>query len=292
MAEKSANPDRRIAVMGGRQHGVVSIRQLLEAGLSHDGVLGRVRNGRLHRVHRGIYAVGHSNLSRKGRWMAAVLVCGEKAVLSHRSAAELWRLLKPTPGPIDVSISSSSGRRKRNGIRIHRRASLAPGSCTSRCGIPVTTPAQTLADLKGRVAPAQYRRAIRQAEVLGLRTGLAASEPTRSELEDLFLRLCKRHGLPKPEVNVWAGGREVDFLWRAEHLVVETDGYKYHRGSQAFENDHDRGLALRDAGLDVLCLTYRQVTDEPDRVADLVARELRRNRIAGPSPPHLPAGRD
>ena len=138
----------------------------------------------------------------------------------------------------------------------------------------MTTPAQTLADLRGVVPEARWRRAVRQAEVLGLRTGLEKTEPTRSELEDEFLQLCDRHRIPKPEVNVRVGAHEVDFLWRAERLVVETDGYRYHRGWQAFENDHDRDLVLRGLGLSVVHFTFRQVTSEPDRVAALVAVEL------------------
>jgi very-short-patch-repair endonuclease len=140
-------------------------------------------------------------------------------------------------------------------------------STTRRRNIPVTTPAQTLADLEGVVAPSQHRRAIRQAAVLGLHTGLLGNEPTRSELEDLFLRLCRRYRLPKPEVNVKVGQLEVDFLWRAKRLIVETDGYKYHRGSQAFEDDHDRDLVLHDLGYTVRHFTYRQVTETPNRIA-------------------------
>jgi len=188
-------------------------------------------------------------------------------VLSHRSAAELWNLLKPTAGPIEVSIAGSSGRKRRGGIRVHRRRSLTRSAFTSRHRIPVTTPAQTLVDLRGVVPEVRWRRAVRQAEVLGLRTGLEKSEPTRSALEDEFLQLCHRHRIPKPEVNVRVGAYEVDFLWRAERLVVETDGYRYHRGSQAFEDDHERDLVLHDLGYSVRHFTYRQITKTPNRVA-------------------------
>jgi very-short-patch-repair endonuclease len=140
----------------------------------------------------------------------------------------------------------------------------------------VTTPAQTIADLQGAVSHAQHRRAVRQAEVFGLATGLAAGEATRSELEDLFLRLCRRHHLPTPEVNVRVGGHEVDFLWRPQRLIVETDGYRFHRGSAAFESDHDRDLTLRAHGFSVIRLTYRQVTAEPTRIAALLCEELQR----------------
>lgn len=154
----------------------------------------------------------------------------------------------------------------------------------TRRGIPVTTPAQTIADLRGTIPAAEHRRAIRQAEVKGLRTGLdEAAVPTRSELEDLFLRLCRRFRLPTPEVNVRIAGREVDFLWREQRVIAETDGYRYHRGSAAFENDHDRDLDLRAAGFAVLRFTYRQVTADPKRVATSIAKEL--EAAQGRAPP-------
>lgn len=275
MAEKVDSPDGRVARRSAQQYGVISIGQLRDAGLSDDAVLGRVRTGRLHRLHRGVYAVGHPNPPAEGRWMAALLACGKEACLSHRSAAHLWRLLKPEGGPIDVSVSSASGRARRIGIRLHRRASLPAAAVTQRSRIPVTTPGQTIDDLRSIVSPAELRRAIRQAEVLGLRTGLEGREErTRSELEHLFLRLCRRHRLPAPEVNVQIGPRIVDFLWREQRVIVETDGYRYHRGSQAFEDDHERDLDLRSLGYDVVRLTYRQVTATPERAASAVAEAL------------------
>jgi hypothetical protein len=208
--------------------------------------------------------------------MAAVLACGSGAVLSHRSAAELWGLLKQRSGasPVDVSVPSQAGRAKRPGIRLHRRPGLPTGAVTRERGIPVTTAAQTIADLKGEVPPAQWRRAIRQAEVLGLPTGLAGSDRTRSELEHLFLGLCERHGLPLPEVNVRIGRHLVDFLWRKQRLVVETDGYRYHRGQAAFEDDHARDLELRRLGYDVIRFTVRQITESPTDVVEVLGRKL------------------
>lgn len=212
--------------------------------------------------------------------MAAVLAHGEGAVLSHRSAAGLWRLLDAKDGAVDVSVPTTAGRKRRTGIRLHRRTTLLPGSVTQRHRIPVTTPAQTIADLRRIVSPDDLRRAIRQAEVLGWRTGLEAHERTRSELEHLFLRLCERQGLPAPEVNVRIGPRIVDFLWRERRLVVETDGYRYHRGSQAFEDDHDRDLDLRTRGYDIVRLTYRQVTETPERAAAAIRDALRKSNAS------------
>lgn len=275
MRAECASTGPRIAKLAAVQHGVVTREQLYAAGVGRSGVGRRVEDGRLHRVHHGVYAVGHRRLSMEGRWMAAVLACGKGAVLSHHSAAVLWRLLDSADGPVHVSLQTTAGRRRRDGIRIYRRTSLDRSSVTERRGIPVTAPARTIADLRGTVSAARLRRAIRQAEVLGLRTGLdEATAPTRSELEDLFLRLCRRHRIPMPEVNVRIAGREVDFLWRRQRVVAETDGYRFHRGAGAFEDDHDRDLDLRAAGFDVIRFTFRQVTAEPSRVAASIAAEL------------------
>ncbi|HEX6665663.1 MAG TPA: DUF559 domain-containing protein [Solirubrobacterales bacterium] len=210
--------------------------------------------------------------------MAAVLACGGQAVLSHVSAAALWRLLDPRSGDIHVTVPSTAGRMRRKAIRLHRLTSLQPDQVTRRRRIPVTTPARTIADLRRLrppVSEATHRRAIRQAEVLGLRTGLATpTAPTRSELEDRFLALCRRYKLPPPEVNVRVGRWEVDFVWRDQRLVVETDGYRYHRGPTAFETDHVRDLDLRTSDHDVLHFTYDQVTNHPSQVANVVRREL------------------
>jgi very-short-patch-repair endonuclease len=207
--------------------------------------------------------------------MAAVLAIGRGAVLSHLSAAALWGLLRPAGGSVDISIPTRSGRRKRKGIRLHRCTDLTSRDLSRRKGIPVTTPARTIADLKRALPSGQYQRAIRQADVLGLATGLSAPPvPTRSELEDRLLALCRRHGVTEPEVNVRIGALTVDFLWRGQRLVVETDGYRYHRGESAFEHDHDRDLRLRQLGYDVLRLSYRQVTREAQTVAALIRREL------------------
>jgi hypothetical protein len=253
----------------------VNIGQLRAAGLSNSAVAKRARTGRLHRIHRGVYAVGHAPLSYRGRCMAATLTFEVVAVVSHRSAAALWELLPPVAGPIHVSVLSNSGLASRRGLDIHRRPSLAANGIGSRHAIPVTTVAQTIADLRGKVPATQLRRVTRQAEVLGFRTGTEETgDRTRSELEHIFLRLCERSGLPMPEVNVRIGSRTVDFLWRDRQLVVETDGYRYHRGQAAFEDDHDRDLELRAQGYNVLRFTYRQVTEHPKDLARLLTKEL------------------
>jgi very-short-patch-repair endonuclease len=206
--------------------------------------------------------------------MAAVLAFGEGAVLSHGSAAVHWGLLKPIAGPVDVSVPTRAGRGKRAGVRLHRRAALGQPDVTRHMGIPVTTPARTVADLPGAVPPRLAKRAHRQAEVLGLPLGETVTDGTRSDLEDDFLDLCRRHALPAPEVNVRVGRWTVDFLWPDRRLVVETDSYLYHRGKVAFEDDHERDFGLRGLGYDVLRLSEKQIGEGYERVARLLVEAL------------------
>jgi very-short-patch-repair endonuclease len=278
--EDKVAPDHEVARIAAVQHGAISIAQLRLAGLTKTAVQKRCRAGRLHSLHRGVYAVGHIAPSHERRWMAAVLalaggVTGTVgAVLSHRSAAELWGLLPAGDGPVDVSLPSRSGRGRRPGIRIHRPMSLEPAEITRR-GIPVTSPARTLADLRRTVPDGVLRRAIRQADFLGLPIGSdVRSDGTRSELERRFLWLCRRHRLPAPAVNMRIGTLTVDFCWVEEMLVVETDGYQAHRGRAAFEDDRARDLTLRASGYEVQHLSYRQVFDEGDRVAAILRAML------------------
>jgi hypothetical protein len=278
MRSQRDTADRRIAEISRRQHGVVDVKQLRAAGLDSAAVARRAAAGRLHSVHRGVYAVGHTALSWRGRWTAAVLAAGDGAVLSHHSAAALWEFLRPLGGPIDLSVPGAAGKRGRAGLRIHRSRTLGPRVTTWRHGIPVTTPARTIADLEGTVAPYLLRRAIRQAEIAGHRLGAGVTvHRTRSDLELDFLALCDRHGLPRPEVNVRVGRLLVDFLWREARLAVETDSWDYHRGSVAFEDDHERELALRQAGFEVRSFTGAQLERRPDAVAADLARALGRD---------------
>jgi len=198
----------------------------------------------------------------------------------------LWGLLPARVGPVDVSITGSGGRKPRKGIRIHRSMTLTPELITKRAGIPVTTPARTISDLRdalrkqrrGAVSERELRRAIRQASVLGLAIETEAEpDRTRSEFEHLFLQLCRAHHLPAPEVNVRIDSFLVDFLWRDRRLIVETDGYRYHRDRAAFEQDRNRDLKLKSLGYEVIRLSYRQVTEKQEHVAaalrDLLGRQ-------------------
>jgi very-short-patch-repair endonuclease len=154
---------------------------------------------------------------------------------------------------------------------------LAAGHITRTSGIPVTTPSKTIIDLRRVVSDQELRQAVRQVGVLGLAIGREVRpDQTRSELEFLFLELCRRNCLPEPDINVRIGSREVDFLWRDRGLIAETDGYRYHRGQAAFENDRARDLELRALGYDVIRLSYRQVVDSPDLVASVIEAALGR----------------
>jgi very-short-patch-repair endonuclease len=273
MSDFCARLDGLIAEIADRQHGAISTRQLRDLGLDKDQILYRVKVGRLHRVHRGAFVVGRRVLSHRGRLMAATLACGAGAVASHRSAAALWEMLPVRQAIVDISVPSHGGRRKRPGIHIHRSATLEPDHVTRHLGIPVTTPARTVSDLRPTASSPELRRAIRQAEVLGLPIGAEMTgDGTRSELETRFLKLCREERLPEPTVNVRIGPFVVDFAWPAEKLIVETDGYRYHRGRAAFEADRERDLALRMLGYDVVRLTYRQVTDRPKETAAAIRR--------------------
>lgn len=300
MNGKVANATQRIAEIADRQHGVVSLAQLREAGLSDDGVRARALAGYLHRVHRGVYAIGHTGLSAEGRWFAAVLAVGRGphlggrsilerwgAAISHRSAASLWELLPVRDGRSDVIVHGIGGRATRAGIRVHRSLSLVATGVTIRHGVPVTTPVRTIADLRGpgpgrrsgAVPRWELRKAIRQANVIGLPLKERdAAVRTRSDLERDFLLLCGRYRLPRPEVNVPIGPYLVDFLWREERLAVETDSYRYHRGEVAFHDDRVRELELMRLGYHVLRLSEVQIDDAPKDVAEVLEAELHKRR--------------
>jgi very-short-patch-repair endonuclease len=276
----TSGPELRIAQLAKRELGILTTEELLAAGLSPAGISRRAKAGRLHRLHHGVYAVGHTALSREARLLAAVKACGEGAVLSHQSAAELWDLSPPCPGPSHVTIPIARNPGRNRQITVHRSRTLRPADATRRNRIPVTTPARTLRDLKRTLPRDQWQAALDRARSRGLDVGsVVDEEPTRSALERKFLRLCRRHRIPAPEVNERIGAFVVDFLWADRRLIAEVDGYEFHRDRQAFEVDRARDAELTRRGYRVLRFTYRQVTREPSRVARtlrdlMVARRL------------------
>jgi very-short-patch-repair endonuclease len=281
--------DREIAAIAGRQYGVVGRRQLLALGVGEDAIKRRLAAGRLHLLHRGVYAVGHTVLKVEGRWMAATLATS--GVLSHASAAAAWDLRPLGAGAIHVTVQAN--RRRRAGLRIHRSRSLERRDVTVHRGIPITTPARTIIDLASTLRGRPLESALDRAEhqrlldfselrhrpippslqaVLSLYT--AQTNPTRSELEERFLELCDDHGLPRPQTNVRIEGFEVDFVWRDERLIVEVDGYAYHRSPSSFEADRERDATLTAAGWQVLRFTWAQIARRPGWVARAVISTL------------------
>jgi very-short-patch-repair endonuclease len=272
MSHLCSTGDARIGAIAGRQHGIVTVEQLRGAGIDKYGVRDRVRAGRLHRLHRGVYAVGHRSLSWRGRWLAAVLAAGDGAALSHTSAAALWEFLRPIQGPAHVTVAAAARRKLRPGLQIHRSRTLGRADVTRRHGIAVTTPARTIEDIRGAVEPRLFRRALRQAELTGHRVPhLSVTRRSRSDLELLFLALCDDRGLPRPLVNYRVHGYRVDFFFVDHRLAVETDSWTYHRGSVAFEDDHTRELELRANQIEI----RRYTGDQIEGARDAVAADLR-----------------
>jgi putative AbiEi antitoxin of type IV toxin-antitoxin system/uncharacterized protein DUF559 len=295
-------PPRDVAIkrLAERQHGVVSLPQLRTLGLGTDAVGKRVATGRLTRLHRGVYAVGHGRLTLRGHWMAAVLAYGPNAVLSHRSAAALHGIRPDNRPKTDITIPSPSARR-RPGIDVHRSAILEPKDISTVDSIPCTTLARTLLDLAEVVDRPGLKKALDQAEVLRIfdlratddvlsrapgRRGAAVLAQilaeydgptlTDQELEERFFILCEAASVPLPEVNVWitlddGTAYKADFLWRAERLIVETDGWASHGTRTAFEHDRRRDRRLKLAGWDVIRFTWRDIEREPDEVTATLA---------------------
>lgn len=291
---RTANaPDAEVARIAFKQHGIVTFEQLRDAGLGVGAINLRVRNGRLHRRYRGVFAVGHGRLSREGRWLAAVLALGEGAALSHVSAAALWGIRHSSSAYVHVTVPTPGGRERRRGLVVHRSSTLGPADVDEREGIAVTSATRTLLDLAGMLTPTRLERAVEQSLALRLfdlgrveavlaanrrRPGASAlgrivadihEEPslTRLELEALMLDLCAAHGIERPEVNVVVDKIEVDFLWRAQRLIVETDGREYHENPVAFGRDRERDERLIVLGHRVVRFTYRRVVHHPAAVA-------------------------
>jgi very-short-patch-repair endonuclease/predicted transcriptional regulator of viral defense system len=294
--------DARIAALAGSQHGVITRRQLGSLGVAAATITRWLRTGRLHRIHRGVFVVGHRAIRRGTREMAAILACGATAVISHRSAAALWGLLPHLPPRIPVAISVVDGDpRTRSGIEVHRVRTLDPRDHRTLHGIPVTSPARTVLDLAAELD----RAGLEQLVAEGLRTklftegdlldqlkrnrgraGTAALRAvrdhtggpkfTRSRAEHILLTALREARLPEPEVNAPVDGVEVDLLWRDERLIVEVDDYRYHADRHAFQADRDRSNALQLRGFVVLRVTWRDLTERPAVVTARIRQALRR----------------
>jgi hypothetical protein len=292
--------DRRLAELAGRQHGVVARWQLEPLGVSAQMIKSRLARGSLHLLHRGVYDVGHRALSAEGRSMAAVLAFGPEAVLSHQSAGQLWKIVPQFA--IEPEVTRPGFARGRPGIVVHR-SPLPDDETTIVDGIPVTSVPRTLVDLAGLGDERRLERAWNEMEVRELRDRLSvaavlARHPgrrgtaplrrlidgkplvgiTRNELEEGFLALVDRFGLPRPRMNAHLALREkfyeVDCLWERQRVVVELDGHAVHGTRAAFEEDRERDRILLAEGFRVTRVTYRQMQETPAAVAADLAQIL------------------
>jgi very-short-patch-repair endonuclease len=284
---------------------VLTHADLLGLGFTAKGIKHRIATGRLHPISKAVYAVGRPELTPHGRWMAAVLHCGDRAALSHRSAAELWGIGHEEKRRIDVTVARKC-EIHRKGLKVRSRPSLPEAGFVRRFGIPVTHPVQTLIDLATELKPMRLERAVNQADVHDLvdpetlRLALKghSGEPgvkklrtmldrhtfrlSDSDLEILFRPLARAAAFPLPLSKHWVLGYEVDFWFPDLGLVVETDGLRYHRtpAQQARMVKRDQTHAA--GGLRVLRFTHWQIAYAPTEVTD-VLRKIRPHLAAVPA---------
>jgi Transcriptional regulator, AbiEi antitoxin/Protein of unknown function (DUF559)/AbiEi antitoxin C-terminal domain len=292
-AKRDQARSRAAWALARRQHGVLTRRDLLALGFSSKAIRHRAESGRLRPLWRGVYAVGWTPLTPDGRWMAAVLACGNGAVLSHRSAAELWGIGREWEGRIDVSVPGNV-KVRRPGIKVRRRSSLPGRSLTRRHGIPVTDPVQTLIDLATELKLKRLERAVNQADVLDLvdpetlrreldgHVGMPGVKTLRtlldrhtfrlsdSDLEILFRPLAMAAGFALPLSKYRLMGYEVDFFFPDHDLIVEADGLRYHRTPAQQARMVKRDQTHQANGLRVLRFTHWQIAHEPTEVTHIL----------------------
>jgi predicted transcriptional regulator of viral defense system len=292
----------QLARMAARQHGVVSVRQLEgPLGFSEHAIYRAVKAGRLHRVYRGVYAVGHTGLSLHGECLAAVLAVGPGALLSYYSAGWLWGIWRGSPKPIHVTAFVPRHHASPEGITRHRARNLEEADRSMADGIPVTSVARTLLDLAWKLTGDQIARAISRAEDLKLldldelyaviernrghhgakrlRYALSIYERpiySRSEFERRFVRHLIVSGLPRPTTGWNELGHEIDVYWPEFEFGVELDAFETHGNRAAFESDHARDLDFALAGIETIRISERQFHREPAEIASRVATLLSR----------------
>jgi hypothetical protein len=290
-----------LAKLAATQHGVVSQRQLTELGYSEGGVARAVRSGRLHRLNRGVYGVGHPAVSRHGRYLAAVLTSGEGAMISHESAAWLWGLSPTWLQVPEVTVPARG--HNRAGIQVHHSTILEEEDRAEVEGISVSAVPRTLLDIGARQSDKQLERLVEKAERMALldvgaiesliaRGGRHAGRKrlrravalyldpviSRAQTERAFLDIVKRAGLPRPAINLFVAGHEIDAYWEQERFAVELDGWETHRTRAAFERDPLRIEDLKLAGIDAIRITARRIEQEPAQVARRLRILIERRR--------------
>ena len=291
-------PVRALAEIAKRQHGIVARSQVEGLGVAGNTVDRWIRTGRLHRVHPGVYAVGHTAITRRGRWMAAMLASGDGAVLSHRSATALWGIWGSGGEATHVTVP----RKSRSSRSIRRHFGVLPDDEREiHDGIPVTSAARAILDLAAEKGEAAAEAALRESEYLGIygRTSLPAlldrhprhpgtpmcraaleqvrDDPggrLRSPLEELFLPFLDARRIPRPRLNFWLSvgddHYQVDCLWPDARLIAELDGFQSHGTKRAFRKDRKRDRRLGAAGFHIVRITEDQLATEPeDLAADL-----------------------
>lgn len=295
----------RASELAARQYNVLSVQQLTALGIGSGSIDKALKNGRLRRLHHGVYAVGHTDLPLYGECLAAVLGSGPGALLSHYSAAWLLGLL-PTQ-PVPVHVTTPLPRKRRSGLVIHRSETLVDEDRGIEKRIPVTSAPRTLLDLAPLVRFSQLRRALKRSEELKifdlpavlsvldrnkghrgnkpLRRALALYEPprfTRSGTEDYFVALVEGAGLPRPATNWVEAGHEIDVYWPELRFGVEIDTFATHGTHQSFEDDRVRREDLKLAGVEMTQVTDKRLEREPNRVVERIARllEQRRHQLA------------
>ena len=299
--------DQALAELSLGQNGAFGLDQLLALGLSARAVHTRRAMGRLHRIHHTVYSlVPKKLLKRDGLYMAAVLACGDGAVLSHRSAAALHGLRDWGHTKIEVTVPRRSARRH-EGIKVHRSTTLTDKDVTAVNNIPCTSIARTLLDLAEVITHRQLERAFDQAEILQAPLDIVsvldqvARNPTRpgtksvrrvltehyightataNENEEALLAITRPLGIPDPECNKFLvlddGGPAIkaDFMWRDRRVIVEADGRKWHNTRQRFESDRVRDQRLIAAGWKVIRTTWKQMTFRPHELRPLLLKLL------------------
>ncbi|HWE08570.1 MAG TPA: type IV toxin-antitoxin system AbiEi family antitoxin domain-containing protein [Solirubrobacteraceae bacterium] len=291
----------KIAQIAGRQQGNVTREQLIGLGMSATSITRWVRLGRLHRVFRGVYAVGRPPTTPIERATAAVLACGERSALSHGSALSLYGLWQRWEEPFEVTVA---GDRRPQGITVHRAAGLLRRDVRVEQSTRVTSPARTLLDmaprmpaksLTRRVNEARRAELLRRAELADVidrfpyHPGAPLLRPhaetnqnaTRSGFEDEFLAFCERYGLPTPRTNINLHGFEVDAYFEEAKLIVECDGWPFHNDRQAFEDDRERDATMLLHGIATVRFTKRRLRRDPDREAARLTKIIAGRRPYG-----------
>ena len=276
-----------MARLAARQYGHVKYAQLVGLGFTRSEIATRIKQGRLIPVFRGVYAVGHPRPEGIARAAAAVLACGDEAVLSYFSAAALWGMGTKWPRIPEITVPA---RRRPSGVRVHVHPALESQDIRRHRAIRVTSPARTLLDIAPKLTKPQLARAVNEARLnAGLRLPHLAelldresyhpglrllrpyveqpTGPTRSQFEDRFVAFAREHGLPTPRTNTRVAGYEVDALFPDERVIVELDGWDFHSNRRSFERDRDRDAALLAAGYVTVRITWERLTGAPAREA-------------------------